>query len=114
MEAVERAQAEGIKVAVLYPKMLYPLPHALIEDFIAQRDVIIVPEMNYVGQLARMIQAEFWREVVSLRKFGGIPFATREVYEEIKRVHGSLTKKPTPKKVAARKKKTAPKKKARR
>jgi len=113
MEAVERAQAEGIKVAVLYPKMLYPLAHALIEDFIAPRDVIIVPEMNYVGQLARMIQAEFWREVVSLRKFGGVPFATREVYEEIKRVHGALTK-PTPKQVAARKKKTAPKKKARR
>ena len=116
MEAVERAQAEGIKVAVLYIKMVYPLHRALIEEFIAKREAIIVPELNYVGQLARMIQAEFWREVISLRKFGGTPFKSREVYEEIKRVHGALkksTKKPVPKKVIA-KKKTAPKKKARR
>ena len=116
MEAVERAQAEGIKVAVLYIKMVYPLHRALIEEFIAKREAIIVPELNYVGQLARMIQAEFWREVISLRKFGGTPFKSREVYEEIKRVHGALkksTKKPVAKKVIA-KKKTAPKKKARR
>jgi 2-oxoglutarate ferredoxin oxidoreductase subunit alpha len=116
MEAVERAQAEGIKVAVLYIKMVYPLHHALIEKFISKCEAIIVPELNYVGQLARMIQAEFWREVISLRKFGGTPFKTREVYEEIKRVHGELkksTKKPVARKVIA-KKKTAPKKKARR
>ncbi|MEW5717810.1 MAG: 2-oxoacid:acceptor oxidoreductase subunit alpha [Chloroflexota bacterium] len=115
MEAVERAQAEGIKVAVLYIKMIYPLHHALIADFIAKRKAIIVPELNYVGQLARMIQAEFWREVISLRKFGGTPFKTREVYDEIKRVHAELkkaTKKPVAKKAIA--KKVAPKKKARR
>ncbi len=115
MEAVERAQAEGIKVAVLYIKMIYPLHHALIEEFIAKRKAIIVPELNYVGQLARMIQAEFWREVISLRKFGGTPFKTREVYDEIMRVHAELkksAKKPVAKKVTA--KKGAPQKKARR
>ena len=116
MEAVERAQAEGIRVAVLYIKMVYPLPRTLIEEFFSKREAIIVPELNYVGQLARMIQAEFWREVISLRKFGGTPFKTREVYEEIKRVHGGLkkfAKRSVAKKVIARKK-TAPKKKARR
>ncbi|MBM3130792.1 MAG: 2-oxoacid:acceptor oxidoreductase subunit alpha [Chloroflexi bacterium] len=120
MEAVERAHADGIKVAVLYPKMLYPLPRALIEEFIAKRKAIIVPELNYAGQLARMIQAEFWREVISLRKFHGTPFKTREVYAEIKRVNELLkpapkraAKKATAKKVTARKK-PAPKRKARR
>jgi 2-oxoglutarate ferredoxin oxidoreductase subunit alpha len=49
-----------------------------------KRDTIIVPEMNYTGQFARMIQAEFWREVVSVRKYGGVPFAAREIYERIK------------------------------
>lgn len=110
-EAVELAQAEGIKVAVLYPKMLYPLSRPLIENFIAKRQAIIVPELNYVGQLARMIQAEFWREVISLRQFGGIPFRTRDVYDEIKRVYATL--KPA-RKTMARAKKVAPKKKARR
>lgn len=110
-EAVELAQAEGIPVAVLYPKMLYPLSRPLIENFIAKRKAIIVPELNYVGQLARMIQAEFWREVISLRQFGGIPFRTRDVYDEIKRVYATL--KPARKKTATSKQ-VAPKKKARR
>ncbi|MCX7838882.1 MAG: 2-oxoacid:acceptor oxidoreductase subunit alpha [Anaerolineae bacterium] len=110
-EAVELAQAEGIKVAVLYPKMLYPLSRPLIENFIAKRKAIIVPELNYVGQFGRMIQAEFWREVISLRQFGGIPFRTRDVYDEIKRVYATL--KPARKKTVASKK-VAPKKKARR
>lgn len=89
-EAVERAEAEGMPVAVLYTKMIYPLPRKEIANFIQAHEAIIVPEMNYTGQFARMIQAEFWREVDSLRKYGGIPFSTREIYEEIKRVYAGL------------------------
>jgi 2-oxoglutarate ferredoxin oxidoreductase subunit alpha len=116
-EAVEHAQAEGIKVAGLYVKMLQPLPRKLIQDFIARRDVIIVPELNYVGQLARMIQAEFWHEVVSLRKFDGTPFSMNEVYREVKRVHGSLTRfaqKPVARPVSTHKKKPVAKPRTRR
>lgn len=91
-EAVERVQAEGMKVAVLYTKMIFPLPSAVIGKFIEKRQAILVPEMNFTGQFARMIQAEFWREVVSLRKYGGVPFATREIYEELKRVYAGLGK----------------------
>ncbi len=110
-EAVERARAEGIPVAVLYPKMLYPLSHSLIEEFIARRKAILVPELNYVGQLARMIQAEFWREVISFRQFGGIPFRTRDIFDEIKRVHGSLH--PARRQAPARQK-TTPRRRVRR
>jgi 2-oxoglutarate ferredoxin oxidoreductase subunit alpha len=119
-EAVERAEVEGMPVAVLYTKMIYPLPRKEIADFIKNRQAIIVPEMNYTGQFARMIQAEFWTEVDSLRKYGGTPFATREIYAEIKRVYGTIkkTKKVAAKKSVAKKpakaskaKKAAPKKK---
>jgi 2-oxoglutarate ferredoxin oxidoreductase subunit alpha len=89
-EAVERAEAEGLPVAVMYTKMIYPLPRMEIADFIRHRQAIIVPEMNYTGQFARMIQAEYWREVVSLRKYGGVPFSTREIYDEIKRVYAAV------------------------
>jgi len=115
-EAVEQAEAEGMPVAVLYTKMIYPLPRKEIADFIEKRQAIIVPEMNYTGQFARMIQAEFWQEVDSLRKYGGVPFSTREIYDEIKHVYSSLKKgKKTMKKAAPRKraavKKPAPQKK---
>ena len=115
-EAVDRAQAEGMPVAVLYTKMIHPLPRKEIAEFIETRKEIIVPEMNYTGQFARMIQAEFWREVISVRKYGGVPFATHEIYAEIKKAYAKLGK-PAPKKSTAPKriakstqKKIAPKK----
>lgn len=114
-EAVDRAKAEGMPVAVLYTKMIYPLPRKEIADFIDKRKAIIVPEMNYTGQFARMIQAEFWREVISVRKYGGIPFATHEIYAEIKKAYANLgkaaKKKATPKRAAKKVNKAASAKK---
>ncbi len=89
-EAVDLAHEQGIKVAVFYTKMIFPLPARLLSEFIEKRETIIVPEMNFTGQFARMIQAEFWREVVSLRKYGGVPFAAREIYQKIKEERGKL------------------------
>ena len=83
-EAVDHARAEGMKVAVFYTKMIFPLPTRLISQFMEKRETIIVPEMNFTGQFARMIQAEFWREVVSVRKYGGVPFSMHEIYDKIK------------------------------
>ncbi|HEX7588669.1 MAG TPA: 2-oxoacid:acceptor oxidoreductase subunit alpha [Anaerolineae bacterium] len=109
-EAVERAEAEGMKVAVFYTKMIYPLPRKEIWEFIDRRKEIIVPEMNYTGQFARMIQAEFWREVISVRKYGGVPFATHEIYAEIKKAYAKLAS-PAAKKTAVVRRATKPLKK---
>ncbi len=89
-EAVIRAEKEGMPVAVLYPKMLYPLPSKHIGNFIKHRAAVIVPELNYSGQFGRMLRAEFWREVIHLDKYGGVPLAARDVYEKIKQVYKDL------------------------
>jgi len=89
-EAVERAHAEGMEVAVLYPKLLYPLPAEHIGEFIKNRQKIIVPELNYTGQFGRMLQAQFEREIIHLTKYGGVPLSMREVYEKIKEVFAQL------------------------
>ena len=92
-EAVARAQAEDMPVEVLYPKLLFPLPREHIGDFIRDRQVVIIPELNFTGQFARTLQAEFGREFVRLNKYGGVPFATREIYEKIKTVYAGLNEK---------------------
>lgn len=89
-EAVMRAEREGMPVAVLYPKLLYPLPSKHIGEFIKNRQAIIVPELNFTGQFGRMLRAEFWREIVHLEKYGGVPLSMREVYGKIKEVYESL------------------------
>jgi 2-oxoglutarate ferredoxin oxidoreductase subunit alpha len=89
-EAVLRAQSEGMPVAVLYPKLLYPLPVEHIGAFIERRQAIIVPELNFIGQFGRMLQAQFEREIVHLNKYGGQPLAAREVYNTIKHVYANV------------------------
>jgi 2-oxoglutarate/2-oxoacid ferredoxin oxidoreductase subunit alpha len=108
-EAVDRAHEAGLKVAVMYTKMIFPLPRKEIDAFIKNKQAIIVPEMNYTGQFARMIQAEFWREVRSLTKYGGVPFSSKEIFEEVKRAYTSIKRKPAAKKKAVAKKAAPPK-----
>lgn len=89
-EAVERAAKEDMPVAVLYPKLLYPLPSKHIGEFIKNRQAIIVPELNYTGQFGRTLRAEFWREIIHLTKYGGVPLSAREMYHKIKEVYSNL------------------------
>lgn len=89
-EAVERAAAEGMPVAVLYPKLLYPLPVEHIGEFIENRQAIIVPELNFTGQFGRMLQAQYNREIIHLTKYGGQPLGANETYLKIKEVYEQL------------------------
>lgn len=89
-EAVLRAQSEGMPVAVLYPKLLFPLPVQHLGEFIAKREKIIVPELNYAGQFGRMLQAQFEREILHLTRYGGTPLAARDVYDKIKQVYEGM------------------------
>lgn len=89
-EAVARAEKEGMPVAVLYPKLLYPLPSKHIGEFIKDRQAIIVPELNYTGQFGRTLRAEFWREIIHLTRYGGVPLSAREMYNKIKQVYATV------------------------
>lgn len=89
-EAVARAEKEGMPVEVLYPKLLYPLPSEQLGAFMEGRQAVIVPELNYTGQFGRTLRAEFWREIVHLTKYGGVPFAAREIYEKINEVYSTI------------------------
>ena len=94
-EAVARAKKAGIPVAVFYPKALCPLPDAKLHAFLEKRQAVIVPEMNYTGQFAGMLRARaqsygIERPIVKLNEYGGVPISTRQVYEQIVAVHGTL------------------------
>ena len=78
-EAVDRARAEGYKVASLHPKILSPLPDRAIRDFIRSVKTVIVPECNYSGQLANLLGAKYGLQAIRVNKFGGIPFTAGEI-----------------------------------
>jgi 2-oxoglutarate ferredoxin oxidoreductase subunit alpha len=85
-EAVDRARAQGQKVASIHLRVLSPLPDHAVQDFIRSVQKVIVPECNYSGQLANLLGAKYGLEAIRLNKFGGIPFTAGEILRSIQEV----------------------------
>jgi 2-oxoglutarate ferredoxin oxidoreductase subunit alpha len=85
-EGVEMAVREGLSVAHLQVKMVYPLPAAEIRSFLDEVDQVIVAELNYSGQFDQLLRSEFLRPTIPLRKCEGLPFFAEEVLAKIKEV----------------------------
>ncbi|MBI4720018.1 MAG: 2-oxoacid:acceptor oxidoreductase subunit alpha [Chitinivibrionia bacterium] len=84
-EALGFAKKEGMKVAHLQPKVLWPLPVKMIDSFIKPLKKILVFEENFTGQFATLLKTRFDIEPVVITKCQGIPFTAEEVYEAIKK-----------------------------
>jgi len=86
LEAVRHAHAEGIKVKLMLPKLLYPVAEEIYQDFFASLRKCIVIEQSHQGQLHRIIRMSVAvpDEFLSLAKSGSNPISPLEVYEKIR------------------------------
>lgn len=75
--AVTAAQEQGHAVAHAHIRFLNPLPLDL-GDILKRYKRVLVPEMN-MGQLVRMLRAEYLVDAVPLNKVQGLPFKVSEV-----------------------------------
>ncbi len=85
-EAMEIAQAEGISVSTIYPRILNPLPDKDIKEFINSVNKIIIPEVNCTGQFARLINERYQVQAIQLNSCKGLPFTPAEILNKIKEV----------------------------
>ena len=77
-EAVERAEAEGIKIGFVRLKTIWPFPDEPVRKLSETAERIIVPEMN-LGQVCREVQRVACEsEVIPLNKIGGGELITPE------------------------------------
>jgi 2-oxoglutarate ferredoxin oxidoreductase subunit alpha len=76
-DAVARVRTAGHKVARVHLVHLNPLPPNL-GTIVRNHRRVLVPEMN-LGQLCRMLRAEFLVDAVSLSKVQGVPFTAAEL-----------------------------------
>jgi len=88
-EAVKMANAKGMKVAALHPKIISPLPYQAIDKFLSKTKRIIVPEMNYIGQFANYLTAWHDFRPIRLNKYQGMPFTPDDIYSKIEEVYGN-------------------------
>ena len=79
--AVERARDEGHRVAQVHLRHLNPFPPNLGE-VLARYRTVLVPEMN-LGQLSRLVRAEFLVDARSINKVEGTPFTAAELHAAI-------------------------------
>ncbi len=85
--AVRRVRANGKKVAHAHLVHLNPFPSNL-GDVLRGYDKVLVPEMN-LGQLARLVRAEYLVDAQTLNKVQGIPFSAAEIEARILEVLGA-------------------------
>jgi 2-oxoglutarate/2-oxoacid ferredoxin oxidoreductase subunit alpha len=86
-EAVAMAMQKGIKVAAIHPKILNPLPNQKISEFIGKVKEVIIPELNYTGQLASLLLTQHQFKPIRLNKYGGIPFTPQDILSKIEEVN---------------------------
>ena len=79
--AVDRVRDRGRKVAQIHLMHLNPFPPNLGE-VLARYPKVLVPEMN-LGQLSRLLRAEYLVDARSVSKVKGVPFTAGELETEI-------------------------------
>ena len=80
--AVQQAQRDGLKVAWVHLTHLSPLP-ADLGDVLRRFPKVLVPELN-LGQLCRIVRAEYLIDAVSVSKVQGLPFTASELLATIR------------------------------
>ena len=82
-EAVSIAKNLGIPVQAVIPKILNPLPHQELKAFLGKVKRVIVPELNFVGQLASLLRSTYRIPTISLTKVKGVPLEPTEIVKKI-------------------------------
>jgi 2-oxoglutarate ferredoxin oxidoreductase subunit alpha len=82
------AAQEELPISMLQVQMVAPLPVDAINAFMDSVDVVLVPEVNYQGQFARMIQGELCRRVHSFTQYTGMPFTRLSILRKAKELMG--------------------------
>jgi 2-oxoglutarate/2-oxoacid ferredoxin oxidoreductase subunit alpha len=79
--AVRRLREEGGKVSQAHLRYLNPFPRNT-GDVLRSYDRVLVPEMN-LGQLLKLVRAEFLVDAVGFNRVRGVPFRSDELAEAI-------------------------------
>jgi 2-oxoglutarate ferredoxin oxidoreductase subunit alpha len=83
LEAVNMAQARGVSAGALKITSLYPYHRDVISSFMARCREVLIPELNYEGQLANLIGHLHRGEARRLNRVTGTPLPPSEILKEI-------------------------------
>ena len=73
--------AQGLDIAWYYTMFLHPLPIKLLEE-LQSKDLVIVPELNYLGQFASYLKTLDVR-AKAITKYEGLPFKVADLVDKV-------------------------------
>ncbi|MFQ5560536.1 MAG: 2-oxoacid:acceptor oxidoreductase subunit alpha [Nitrospinota bacterium] len=82
-DAVKVLRERGHKIASFYPKLLFPFPVNAFKKFNEGLKQVVVPEINYQGQLAEIISAKTGVTPVKYNIYAGFPFNPCDIVNRI-------------------------------
>jgi 2-oxoglutarate ferredoxin oxidoreductase subunit alpha len=87
LDAMEKLQAEGVKVKFVQLRLLNPFPAELVKKLLAGAKTVIDIEMNYLAQLGGLVSQHAGRAPdYNVVKYNGRPMSLDEVYSAVKRI----------------------------
>ncbi len=84
VSACERLRDQKVPVANTHLRYLNPFP-ANLGEVLQRYEKVLVPEMN-LGQLRRLLQAEYLKPILGLNKVKGQPFKVEEIMDHARAV----------------------------
>jgi 2-oxoglutarate ferredoxin oxidoreductase subunit alpha len=84
VEATRQLAGEGLAVGHAHLRWLNPLPPDL-GDVLSRFERVLVPEMN-MGQLVRLVRAEYLVDAIGFNKIQGRPFRVDEIVARVRKL----------------------------
>ena len=89
-EAYRQLRDAGVDVGWRYTMLLSPLPPALLEE-LKQKELVIVPELNYQGQFAGHLRS-YGVNAQAITQYTGLPFKVRDLVAQVTQLHKAQPK----------------------
>ena len=86
-------RVDGVDLGWYYTMFLNPLPPALLAE-LRSKDLVIVPELNYQGQLAGILRG-LRVNAEAITQYTGLPFKANELAARVKELLGTGAKQKT-------------------
>jgi len=84
LAAYNTLREENVDVGWFYTMYLHPMPDKMLEA-LKSKELVIVPELNYMGQFSSVLRSEGVK-AVSITKYTGLPFKESELIERIRKI----------------------------
>jgi pyruvate/2-oxoacid:ferredoxin oxidoreductase alpha subunit len=90
LEAYNILRQEGQPIGWRYTMLLNPLPPKLLEE-LREKELVIVPELNYQGQFASILRS-LGVKAQAITQYTGLPFKVRDVVDRVRELANSARK----------------------